>query len=82
MQIFGIAKDKDGVECYMVKNSWGEAGTFELSFSFPDFFIKNSMSCILICLLIYKKLYLQINKTITNDCICVWMIILRHIKCI
>ena len=40
MQIFGIAKDNDGVKCYMVKNSWGEASTFELSFSFPDFYQK------------------------------------------
>ena len=29
MQIFGIAKDKDGVEYYMVKNSWGEAGNYK-----------------------------------------------------
>ena len=28
MQIYGIAKDKDGVEYYMVKNSWGAAGKY------------------------------------------------------
>ena len=29
MQIFGIAKDQEGNEYYMVKNSWGEAGTYK-----------------------------------------------------
>ena len=29
MQIFGIAKDQNGVEYYMVKNSWGEAGAYK-----------------------------------------------------
>ena len=29
MQIYGIAKDQAGNEYYMVKNSWGKAGTYE-----------------------------------------------------
>ena len=28
-QIYGIAKDQNGTEYYMVKNSWGEAGTYK-----------------------------------------------------
>lgn len=28
MQIFGIAKDQNGTEYYMVKNSWGEVGPY------------------------------------------------------
>ena len=30
MQIYGIAKDQNGTEYYMVKNSWGEAGTYKV----------------------------------------------------
>ena len=29
MHIYGIAKDQNGTEYYMVKNSWGEAGTYK-----------------------------------------------------
>ena len=29
MLIYGIAKDQKGTEYYMVKNSWGEAGTYK-----------------------------------------------------
>ena len=29
MQIYGIAKDQNGKEYYMVKNSWGDAGTYK-----------------------------------------------------
>ena len=29
MQIYGIAKDQEGNEYYMVKNSWGEAGKYK-----------------------------------------------------
>ena len=29
MQIYGIAKDQEGNEYYMVKNSWGKAGKYD-----------------------------------------------------
>ena len=29
MQIYGLAKDQNGKEYYMVKNSWGDAGTYK-----------------------------------------------------
>ena len=44
MQIFGLAKDQNGKEYYMVKNSWGETGDYKgIWYMTKNFIIANTM---------------------------------------
>ena len=44
MLIFGIAKDQNGKEYYMVKNSWGETGDYKgIWYMTKDFIVANTM---------------------------------------
>ena len=44
MLIFGIAKDQNGKEYYMVKNSWGEAGDYKgIWYMSKNFIVANTM---------------------------------------
>lgn len=50
MQIYGIAKDKEGNKFYMVKNSWGETGPYKGLWYASEAFVR------------YKTLNVVINK--------------------
>ena len=39
MHIYGVAKDQNGKEYYMVKNSWGESGDYKGTWYMPKAFI-------------------------------------------
>ena len=44
MLIYGIAKDQNGKEYYMVKNSWGETGEYKgIWYMTKNFIIANTM---------------------------------------
>ena len=51
MLIYGIAKDQSGAEYYMVKNSWGEAGTYKGIWYASKAFVR------------YKTMNIIVNKT-------------------
>jgi aminopeptidase C len=40
MQIYGIAKDQQGNKFYMVKNSWGETGSYKGLWYASDSFVR------------------------------------------
>lgn len=50
MQIFGVAKDKEGNKFYMVKNSWGETGPYKGLWYVSEAFVR------------YKTLNIVIHK--------------------
>ena len=50
MQIFGVAKDKEGNKFYMVKNSWGETGPYDGFWYASEAFVQ------------YKTINVAVNK--------------------
>ena len=50
MQIYGIAKDQNGTNYFMVKNSWGDAGKYDGIWYASDAFVR------------YKTLNIVVNK--------------------